>query len=125
MSRGPGSLERGRHWEAFAAEYLAVRGVRILAQGYRCRMGEIDIVGSDATHLLIIEVRARRSSRFGSAPETVNHAKQQRIIRATRHYLMRNPGAMRLPLRFDVFAIDHIEAAEPEVRWIRNAFDAA
>ena len=124
MSSG-GSLERGRRWEAYAAEYLAGQGLKILTQGYRCRLGELDIVASNATHLVIVEVRARQSSRFGSALETVGHAKQRRIVRATRHYLMRHPSAMRLPLRFDVLAIDGIENSEPEVTWVRNAFDAA
>ena len=124
MSRSR-SLESGRRWESFAAAWLTERGLRILTQGYRCRLGEIDLIAADATHLVIVEVRARRSSRFGRALETVGLTKQQRIVRATRHYLMRHPSAMRLPLRFDVLAIDRIDASEPEVTWVRNAFDAA
>ena len=119
------ALGLGRRWESRAAEFLSEQGIRILAQGYRCRLGEIDLIGSDGEALVIVEVKARRHASLGSAIETVGPAKQRRIIQATRHFLMRHPVASSRPIRFDVVAFDDIDRVNHRVTWIRNAFDAA
>jgi putative endonuclease len=119
---GPQTL--GRLWEARAAAWLDARGVRTIAQGYRCRLGEIDLIGVDGQDLVIVEVRARKHDSLGTALESVGTTKQRRIIRATRHYLMRHPGTEALRIRFDVIAIDDIDTADPRFTWIRNAFEA-
>jgi putative endonuclease len=123
MAGGAQSL--GRAWESRAADYLRSHGIKIIAQGYRCRLGELDIIGSDGSSLVVCEVRARRRGSFGSALETVGPQKQRRIIRATRHFLMRNSAWFSCPIRFDVIAIDGIDTAEPEITWVRNAFAAS
>jgi putative endonuclease len=125
MSEGRGRQCLGRLWEARAAEFLERHGIAIIARGYRCRLGELDLVGRDRGGLVIVEVRARRRESKGSALETVGRPKQQRIIRATRHFLMRHPAWHAKPIRFDVVAIDGIDTDAPEIRWVRNAFDAA
>ena len=125
MSPGRDAQDRGRAWELRAAEFLTDQGVRILAQGYRCRMGELDIIGSEGPVLVIVEVRARSSSSKARAIETIGASKRRRIINATRHFLMRNPDWFSRSIRFDVVAIDGIETSSPEINWQRNAFDAA
>jgi putative endonuclease len=124
MSRQGDTQSLGRIWESRAAAYLDEQGIRMIAQGYRCRLGEIDLIGDDGRNLVFIEVKARGRDSLGSALESVGPAKQRRIIRATRHYLMRNPGAQSRPIRFDVVAFDDIDTADPRITWIRNAFDA-
>jgi len=125
VSAGLQAQNLGRAWESHAARYLEARGLKIIARGYRCRLGELDIIGSDAAGLVVVEVRARRRGRFGSALETVGPHKQRRIVLATRHYLMHHPEWLSRPIRFDVVAIDDIDGAKPRVRWVRSAFDAA
>ena len=114
---------RGEIWEARAAELLRENGIRIVAQRYRCRLGELDIIGADGSALVIIEVRARGGR--DAAIETIGIDKRRRIVNATRHFLMQNPEWSSHRIRFDVVAIDHIDSDEPEIRWVRNAFDAA
>ena len=53
----------------------------------------------------------------GGALASIGAAKQQRIVRAARHYLMRLASVP--PCRFDAVAIDG-----GQIRWIRGAFDA-
>jgi putative endonuclease len=118
-------LERGRHWEAVAAEYLEDRGLVVLARGYRCRLGEIDLVCREERTLVIVEVRARGSGAVARAAESIGPAKRTRIIRATRHFLMRRSEWHNAPIRFDVVAFDSIDTAEARVSWLRNAFDAS
>ena len=95
----------------------------MLIQRYRCRLGELDLVCLDGATLVIVEVRARASSRFVRAAETVDIRKQRKLILATRHLLMTHPQWSGHRLRFDVFCIDSTDSAAPAIRWIRNAFD--
>jgi putative endonuclease len=125
MSPGADAQIRGRFWESRAAAWLDAHGVRTIAQGYRCRLGEIDLIGDDGQDLVFVEVRARKHDSLGTALESVGTTKQRRIVRATRHYLMRHPHAQARRIRFDVVAFDGIDMAVPKVTWIRNAFDAS
>ncbi len=102
--------------EQLARRYLESRGLRLLAHNYRCRQGEIDLVMATAEALVFVEVRFRRSHRFGSPAETIGPRKRQRITTAARHYLQRYPSA--LPCRFDVLAI----SGEDTIDWIQDAF---
>ena len=119
------SLAAGRRWENAAGEFLTDQGLAVVARGYRCRLGEIDLVCRDGAALVIVEVRARATSGFGTAVETVTARKRRRIVQATRHLLMRRPEWQQLPIRFDVVAFDGIESGTPQISWIRHAFDAA
>jgi putative endonuclease len=118
-------LERGRLWEARAAAYLEACGLTVLARGYRCRLGEIDLVCRDDRHLVIVEVRARSSSALCSAIDSIGAGKRRRIVLATRHLLMRHNEWHAAPIRFDVVAFDAIDLAEPQIRWIKDAFDGS
>ena len=115
----------GRAWEERAASFLRQNGLKMLLHGYRCRLGEIDLVAEDESHLVIVEVRARKSTSRGTALETVGNGKQNRIVKTARHLLMRNPQWSRRRIRFDVVAIDAIDSPDPEFTWVRNAFDAS
>jgi putative endonuclease len=114
----------GRAWELRAAAWLEAQGVRTIARGYRCRLGEIDLIADDGQDLVFVEVRARKHDSLGTALETVGTVKQRRIVRATRHYLMRHPRAQARRIRFDVVAFDGIDLPAPRVTWIRHAFEA-
>jgi putative endonuclease len=117
-------VERGRRWESAAAEYLQRRGLILLARGYRCRLGELDLVCLEHRTLVVVEVRARSARARCSAAESVGPRKRKRIVLATRHLLMRHSEWSRLPIRFDVIAFDRIDTERPQICWIRNAFDA-
>jgi putative endonuclease len=118
-------LQRGRHWEAVAAEYLEDHGLTVLARGYRCRLGELDLVCRDGATLVVVEVRARATSSFGSAIETIGPHKRARIVQATRHFLMRRREWRDARVRFDVVAFDAIDNPDAAMQWIKNAFDAS
>lgn len=117
-------VERGRLWESRAATYLERHGLAILAHGYRCRLGELDLVCRDDEQLVIVEVRARSRGALCSAVESIDAHKRRRIVLATRHLLMRHRQWQAATIRFDVVAFDSIDTPEPRVQWIKNAFDA-
>jgi putative endonuclease len=124
---GPPATDRqktGRYWEDAASRYLARHGIETVLRGYRCRLGELDLVCAEAERLIVVEVRARSTSAYAGALSSIDSRKRRKIVLATRHLLMRHPSWYQRPLRFDVVAFDRIDSASPEMRWIRNAFDA-
>lgn len=120
------TTEIGRAGEAHALRFLEAEGLVLLVRNYRCRAGEIDLVMMDpaARVLVLVEVRSRSRSDFGSAAATVSQAKQRRCSLAARHLLMSRRELRRLRARFDVVAIDPSTppGGAPVVTWIRNAF---
>lgn len=110
----------GAEAEALAGGHLERAGLRTLARNYRCRQGEIDLIMEDSGTLVFVEVRYRHSRGFGSASESIDHRKQQRLIAAARHYLAAKH--IDRPCRFDVVAMT---GTPPQLEWLRNAFDAS
>jgi putative endonuclease len=112
----------GRQAEEQAARYLQQCGLRIVGRNLRCKAGEIDLIATDHGVLVFIEVRHRRSPRFGGAAASVNRQKQLRLIR-TAHILLprlrwRVFGGRTPPCRFDVISVEG-----EDIAWLRHAFD--
>ena len=114
-------ISAGRRGEELAADCLARVGYTILARNWRCPLGELDIVARDGETLVFVEVRTRRSARFGSPEESVGFSKRQKLSRLAAFYLHRH-GLFDVPARFDVVAV-HLLPSGPEVELIRDAFD--
>lgn len=123
MSVGGDRRLLGRWGEALVAEELRRKGCRILAAGWHCRMGEIDLIAADGTYLRFVEVKLRRDARFAQAREAVDLRKQARLRSAAELYLARNPTGLQL--RFDVvevYAPEGTATREPRIVYIENAF---
>lgn len=113
----------GKTSEAIAAAYLERNGYRILVRNYRTKLGEIDLIARDGETLAFIEVKARRSSRYGNPKYAVNRWKQKKISMAALTYL-KSTKQMGVKARFDVLAILS-PTQPPEIELIRNAFELA
>ena len=90
----------GRWGEALVAEYLRRRGFRLLAAGWQCRYGEIDLIAEDEQYILFTEVKLRKSAAFAPARAFVDRRKQARLRTTAELYLAQFPTG-RQP-RFDV-----------------------
>jgi putative endonuclease len=110
----------GKAGEEAAVQYLRHCGYRILERNYRCRLGEIDLIARDGKTLAFIEVKTRRSQRFGPAASAVTRAKQRHLIRVSQVYLTQMGQAHEL-CRFDVVTIE-IDAQTPRIELIKDAF---
>lgn len=96
-----------RHWsEEQAKSYLLSRGYRLLAENYLTRGGELDLVVQEGEVIVFVEVRQRRSSRYGSAAESIGAQKIARLRRTALHYLATRYGRDDLPVRFDAVVIE-------------------
>ncbi|MHB8473785.1 MAG: YraN family protein [Gammaproteobacteria bacterium] len=111
----------GRQAEQQALHYLQARGLRLLERNFRSRHGEIDLIMQDADSVVFVEVRYRRSQRFGGAAASVDGNKQARLVSTALYYLLRNPGRSQQPTRFDVVAVTPSPNAA-DIEWIRDAF---
>ena len=108
-NRPPGDTTRalGTFGESFAAAHLMHQGYRIIARQWRCARGEIDIIARDGDELVFVEVRTRRSRRFGTPEDSVTRAKQDRLIELSLLFLQEyDTNDDDPPWRIDVIAID-------------------
>lgn len=113
----------GAWGEALAADYLRKKHYKILAAGYRCRFGEIDIIAQNKKYLVFVEVKLRKSGSFARAMEYVDSRKQDRIRITASVFLSENPT--KLQPRFDVieiYAPEGTETVHPEINHMEDAF---
>lgn len=115
----------GRWGEEKAAEYLRRRGYKIIAMGYRTRMGEIDIIAQKRGYIVFTEVKLRKSDKYGTAGEFVNSDKQRKLTLTALSWLQANETDLQP--RFDVIEIYAPEGPEThslKINHIKNAFEA-
>ena len=110
----------GKAGEEAAVQYLCQQGYQILERNYRCRFGEIDLIARDGRTLAFIEVKTRRSQKFGPAAAAVTLAKQRHLVKASQVYLIQQRKAYEF-CRFDVVTIE-LEAQKPRIELIKDAF---
>lgn len=111
----------GQAAEALALQHLQRQGLRLLAQNWRCKRGELDLVMLDGATVVFVEVRYRRHSAWGGAIESVDARKREKLINAASYFLQQQARWANAPCRFDVIAIDAVEPLR--LNWIPNAFD--
>ena len=93
----------GAAGEERAAAWYEARGYAILHRNWRCRDGELDLVARRGRELVFVEVKARRTDRFGTPAEAVTPHKQRRLRRLAGCYV--EATGARGALRFDVVSI--------------------
>lgn len=71
-----------------ACSYLLHSGFRIVDRNWRCKAGEIDIIGINSDGLYFFEVKYRKNSDFGEAYEALNWRKLQKLRKAIELYLL-------------------------------------
>ncbi len=123
--------KKGQQAENIALEYLQKQGLKTIQTNFSCKCGEIDLIMHDNEFLIFIEVRYRKQTQFGHPLETINHTKQQKIIRTIQYFLMKNPGYNQLPCRIDAIALYaetrnnkavSIREEGLQLEWVKNAF---
>lgn len=114
-------LTLGRRGEEVAARYLRERGITLLDRNWRCREGELDIIGTDGTTLMVYEVKTRSGLGYGLPAESITRDKIARIRRLTSQWLSVH-HVRWCPIRFDVISVLWRPGEPPEVRHISGAF---
>jgi len=76
----------GDYGEELAALHLLASGYQVLDRNWRCPDGEVDIVATDGSRLVVCEVKTRSSGRFGTPLEAVTPEKSARLYRLGRSW---------------------------------------
>jgi putative endonuclease len=117
----------GRFGEDTAAKHLTEAGLTILARNWHAAgiaggdvRGELDIVARDGNALVVVEVKTRSSTRYGSPAESVTPDKVRRVRRLAVAWLSQHPDWAPQTIRFDLVSvlrtptglqIDHLRSA--------------
>jgi putative endonuclease len=113
----------GAYGEKAATCYLENQGYTIIEKNYRCKLGEIDIIAVDGDVIAFIEVKTRRSEKFGRPGDSVNFAKQKKIVKTALSFISQRRLTDWMS-RFDVVevVIDNNENIQ-KIILIKNAFE--
>ena len=94
----------GRYGEDVAEAHVRGRGWQVLERNWRCRDGELDLVGLDGDELVVVEVKTRRSAAYGHPAEAVTSIKLARVRRLAALWLAAHDVHPR-SVRVDVIAV--------------------
>ena len=117
------SFHFGKKNEKLATGFLKRGGFRILEKNFRTPGGEVDIIAVEGDVFVFVEVKARRSSRYGHPKWAITPSKQRHLSAAAIAYLKR-VGKTGSRARFDVITIQYADD-RPHIEHIRNAFEFA
>ncbi len=110
--------EIGNRYEKIVEKFLEKKGYKIIQSNYRNFIGEIDIISKYKNCIVFIEVKARKSDKYGLPRESVTKRKIDKIRKCSLMYL-RDNNIYDHPLRFDVV---EVYINEKKINHIKNAF---
>ena len=113
------TTQLGQRGEHLTAQWLEQHNFSILAQNYRTKVGEIDIIAAKDDVVAFIEVKTRKVKHFPIAL-TVTPSKQKKIIKTAQHFILQNSITNKV-LRFDIATIS-FQNKKPALSYIPNAF---
>jgi putative endonuclease len=107
----------GAFGEDAVARWYADRGAAILDRNWRVREGEIDLVVMDRATVVIVEVKTRRSTKFGLPVEAITPAKAARLRRLAGLWLHAHRQVRANRIRIDIASVfvDRSGSARVEV----------
>lgn len=113
--------KEGRLGEDVATKYLMNCGYKILERNFVQKTGEIDIIAIDKdSTVAFVEVKARKSMKYGRPMDAVNFAKQRKITRTALLYQAMNE-LYDTQFRFDVIEVYINDGCK--VNHLENAFE--
>jgi len=95
--------ETGKMGEEVACSYLKVCGYSILHTNWRYGHFELDIVASNGSELVVVEVKTRSKYSMMEAEDSINRNKIRHIVSAADAYVRKHK--VELPVRFDILCL--------------------
>lgn len=109
--------------EDIAENFLKESGYVILERNFRCKVGEIDVIGKDNKYIVFIEVKTRYGNLYGTPAESITYSKQHKIYKAAQLYILKKK-LYNFNFRFDVVeVILNIKDNFHSVKLIKDAFE--
>jgi len=111
----------GREGEQIAANYLERQGFQIVAQNFRTRWGELDIVAKKGGEYYFVEVKTRQSLTHGHPTEQLTAYRLQRFQKMTLYYAQKH-HLLNQKLHCSLLGIDFSQG-NPQISWLRDIID--
>lgn len=114
-------VDYGCWGEWIALGHLLREGFDVLARGWRCRAGELDLVAYDGDELVFVEVKTRRAPTAFPPEVAVGSAKRARLelladLFRARYELFDGPA------RFDLIAVETPDRRQYRLRHYKGFF---
>ena len=106
--------EIGNKYEDKSIETLVKEAYRILERNYQNRFGEIDIIAEKNKEIVFIEVKYRKTSKFGYGYEAVDRRKIMKILKLANYYIQ-SKKYQNYKIRFDCMSY-----LGDELDWIKD-----
>ncbi len=104
--------------EEMALKYLRDKGFAILHKNWRHSHWEVDVIASRENILHFIEIKTRRSKKFGFPEEDVTKKKLTNLINASEEFLFQYPEWKHI--QFDILSITIIKNEPVEYFFIED-----
>lgn len=115
------SKKLGIFGEELAIRKLQELGHKIIDRNFHSKFGEIDIISKKDNCLVFTEVKTRKTPSRGSALESVNKKKLEKLILTANYYLLKNniiPEKQNC--RIDLIAIEKDKKEKWSVRIVSD-----
>ena len=106
--------EIGNKYEDKSVETLEKEGYKILERNYQNRFGEIDIIAEKNKEIVFIEVKYRKTNKFGYGYEAVDRRKIIKILKLANYYIQ-SKKYQDYKIRFDCMSY-----LGDELDWIKD-----
>lgn len=111
----------GNWGEQRAKEHLLAADYKLIAENWRNKHGEIDLIMQDDNVVVFIEVRTKESSSFGTGVESITAQKRSKIREMAASFLQYKSWWDK-PIRFELIAIDK-KGLEYKITHLKNILD--
>ncbi|HEY1074157.1 MAG TPA: YraN family protein [Patescibacteria group bacterium] len=101
----------GNSGEEAAVLFIEQLGWQVVGRNLHYRFGEIDILATNGTHMIVIEVKAKKSSMYGEAVEMVTRSKQATLRKLAKVV----EAEYNKPVRIDVITLDNFATSQASV----------
>ena len=116
------TLLLGNKGEEDASLYLIKKGIQIVERNFRCRIGEIDIIGFIDEYVVFVEVKSRKRSSLKIDPLiSLTKVKRHRLRKLGEYYRTQKHLLHKQP-RFDAVGITYQDENRFSIEHIENAF---
>ena len=110
----------GNEGEILGATHLIEGGYTILEKNWRHSHWEVDIIASKNNTLHFIEIKTRKTKKFGQPEDKVGKKKMENLINAAEQYLYLYPQWNRI--QFDILSISIISNKPVEYFFIADVY---
>ncbi len=110
----------GNNAEQLALNYLLKQGLTLITQQHKSKQGEIDLIMTQKTHIIFIEVKYRNQEGLCKPETSLSYRQQKRILNSAQIYLITNPQYNNYTPRFDFVSLS--TQSHHNLIWIKNAF---